>query len=584
LSAEDDSLLSATYVAVISDQLWHTRFGGQRDVIGKQVAIRRRLVTIIGVAPAGFRGADMNASDVWTSLGARPPESTGAASRMAFWWNARLLARVRNAGDASRVSGVVANVLRGDTSRTADPKARALLGPIMETRPPKEATPGTGTLTDTMPEIGVAVRIGAIAVIVLIIATANVMNLLLLRAARRRREMAVRRALGVSTKRLIGQLAIESVMLSLLGAAAAVIVAMIGGAALRRLVLPTIHWARPAVDGHAVVFLVLLSLIVGLVAGLVPAFQNMRSGWIDALRAGHRDTAYRSSRLRASLLVAQVALCVVLVVGAGLFLQSLETVRGLDIGYAPDAVTVLAPSFVDGPTAHADALRSGLPAAAAQLRRLPGVAAAGLAQGGPMTSLMIEHVFLPGGDTLPHARGDFAGIMNAVSPDFFDAAGMHVVRGRAFAAADGPDAPRVVIVNETMARVTWPNEEPLGKCLLVGDRNAPCSTVVGVVNDARRIKIIEARSMTYYTPISQPLTGWPPAQVLVIRAAAGQSERVTLDAQRILMATFPGIDGWTCSECLMLSTCKFGHGSSAQRSSPRSGYSRLSSLASACTV
>jgi hypothetical protein len=144
---------------------------------------------------------------------------------------------------------------------------------------------------------------------------------------------------------------------------------------------------------------------------------------------------------------------------------------------------------------------------------------------------------------LPHARGDFAGIMNAVSPDFFDAAGMHVVRGRAFAAADGPDAPHVAIVNETMARVTWPNEEPLGKCLLIGDRKAPCSTVVGVVNDARRLKIVEARSMTYYIPTSQPPKGWPPAQVLIVRAAAGQSKRVALEAQRILMATLPGIDG-----------------------------------------
>jgi predicted permease len=539
---EDDSLRPPTFVAVISDQLWRSRFGAAPSVIGKQVTIRRRPMTIVGVAPAHFRGVDLDASDVWISLGSRPPESTAGASRMAFWWNARLLARVNDASDEARLKGVVRNVLRADTSRTADPKARALLGPIVQTRPPADATPGTGTLADKMPEIGVAVRISAIALIVLIIAAANVINLLLLRAARRRREMAVRRALGVSTGRLIGQLAIESVLLSLLGAAAAVLVGMISGSMLRRLVLPTIHWARPSIDAHAVAFLVLMSLIVGVVAGLVPAFQNVRSGWIDALRAGQRDAAYRSSRLRSSLLVAQVALCVVLVVGAGLFLQSLETVRAIDIGYAPDAVTVFQPSFVDGPEAHAAALRDGLPAAAEQLRHVPGVAAAGFAQGGPMTSLMIWRVYLPNGDTLPHPRGEFAGTMNVVSPDFFDAAGMHIVRGRGFTPADAPDASGVMIVNETMARVTWPTEDPIGKCLLLGQK-ATCSTVVGIASDARRLKIIEPRSMAYYVPTSQPPDGWPPAQVLIVRANHGLSERVALEAQRILTATIPGMDG-----------------------------------------
>ncbi len=542
LLPEDDSLSAPTFVAVISDRLWRSQLGGRNDVVGSQVTIRRHPMTIVGIAPAGFRGVDMDASDVWISLGSRPPAPTSPPSRMAFWWNAEFLARAPTVGHEARLTGIVTNVLRADTSNTADPRARALLGPILQTRAPKNANPGTGTLTDKTPEIGVAVRIGAIAVIVLIIAAANVMNLLLLRAARRRREMAVRRALGVSTGRLVGQLAIESVLLSLLGAAAAVVVAMISGSLLRRLVLPKIHWAHAAVDGHALVFLVLISLLIGVVAGLAPALYSIRGNWINSLRAGQRNTAYRNSRLRSSLLVAQVALCVVLVVGAGLFLQSLQTVRAIDVGYAADAVTVFTPAFFDGPDAHAAALRDGLPAAAERLRHVPGIAATATAQGGPMTSLMIWRVFLPNGDTLPHPRGDFVGTMNVVSPEFFDAAGMHVVRGRTFSAADGPDATRVMIVNETMARVTWPNENPLGKCLVPG-KGAACATVVGVVSDARRLNIIEPHSMVYYIPTTQPPPGWPPAQVLVVRANAGQSERVAVEVQRVLASTIPGMDG-----------------------------------------
>ncbi|MGH7616411.1 MAG: FtsX-like permease family protein, partial [Gemmatimonadaceae bacterium] len=316
-----------------------------------------------------------------------------------------------------------------------------------------------------------------VAVIVLLIACANVANLLLVRATHRRREIAMRRALGVSRSRLYEQLLIESVLLAALGGAVALVFAYWAATALRRLLLPGIHWADGAVGLRTVVFAAGASLVVGILAGLAPVVSANRPDLAGTLRAGPREGAYQRSRLRDGLLIAQAALSIVLLVGAGLFVRSLSSVRALELGYTPDRALVIRPLF--GPSApppNPD-LAAAVAQAAARLRDVPGVEAVGYGSFAPMSGTSYENLFLPDRDSLPKYGDQSPGYL-AVSPGYLRAAGVKFIAGRDFNDDDRDGRPRALIVTQSMARVLWPGENPLGKCVIENLRTNPCSVVV----------------------------------------------------------------------------------------------------------
>ncbi|MEO6877956.1 MAG: FtsX-like permease family protein, partial [Gemmatimonadaceae bacterium] len=362
---------------------------------------------------------------------------------------------------------------------------------------------------------------------------------LLLRASRRKREISVRRALGASQMRLYQQLAIESTLLALLGGTAALIVAFWVGNGLRRLMLPRVHWAVPAIDSHTVVFLLGLSMIIGLGAGVAPAFHAMRPNLTDSLKAGTREGAYQRSSVRAALLVLQTTLCVVLLVGAGLFLRSLDALKSIDVGYRIDDVTTIVPSFVTHGR-HKAELTVGIPLAAERVAHVEGAEFVAYALNGPMLGSAGGPLNLPDRDSLPRAASGSYPSLNAVSPEYFRAVGLPIREGREFTPNDRGGPGGVVIVSQAMARLYWPRTTALGKCLIIGKRTDACSIVVGVSADVHLMDIIEQPALQYFVPATN--SGWAPGS-LIIRSRPGRAAAVAHEAQRILAQTISGTDG-----------------------------------------
>ncbi len=352
---------------------------------------------------------------------------------------------------------------------------------------------------------------------------------------RRRRETAVRLALGVSRRRLFAVRVLESALLTLLGGGAAVLLAAWGSDLVRALLLPDLAWRVSITDPTLLGFIAAASLAAGILAGLIPALQSSRPELMSALKSGGHGATSRRSRLRTGLLVAQAALSVVLLAGTGLFVRSLDAARRVDMGFDPGPM-VMATLEPEGGYPGAERMVELYRSALDRVSRLGGVDAAAVATTIPFRNARGVDLRVPGVDSLPRTESGGAYI-NAVTPGFFRAMGLEIVRGRGFAAEDDADnAQRVAIVNRTMSDLVWPDAEALGQCLII--EGEPCATVVGVVEDSRRFNLEEAPSMKYYVPLSQAPLPWPPRGI-VVRGAADPGVLVA-PIQREIQA-MPGI-------------------------------------------
>ncbi|HEX8725837.1 MAG TPA: FtsX-like permease family protein, partial [Gemmatimonadaceae bacterium] len=368
-------------------------------------------------------------------------------------------------------------------------------------------------------------------------ACANVANLLLTRGMQRRREIAIRLALGGSRRRLVGQLLLESLVVAALAGAAALLVAVWGAAALRHALLPGNTWGTPAVGARVAVFTGLVAVFAALAAGMIPAAQTANPDLNATLKAGGLANASPRSRTRSALMVAQAALAVVLLGGAGLFVRSLQAVKSIDVGYDTNRMIVASATYdVDaGPTGGASR-GALLQQTADRLRHAPGVEALGLAENPPMQSISIERLHLPGRDSVPTLDGA-PPLTLFVSPGFFEASGIELLAGRRFADADRKGAEPVIIVSESMARTFWPHASAVGQCVIVGKPGDPCRRVVGVVSDEHVVNIVEPAMMNLFIPLAQSPNGGVPGQI-VIGAAPGQVAAVVREARRELAAAF----------------------------------------------
>jgi predicted permease len=372
-----------------------------------------------------------------------------------------------------------------------DSTALVLSGPIVRSLGPARRAQ----------EVTIATRLAGVALIVLLITCANVANLLLVRATRRRREIAVRRVLGVSAGRLYEQLLTESVLLAALGGAAALLFALWAATALRRLLLPGVQWSGGAVDLRTVLFAGIAALIVGVAAGLAPALNATQPDLTTALKSG-REGGFRRSRLQSALLIAQAGLSVILLVGAGLFVTSLRNVRAIELGYDVERSLFIRPMFGATPPSATE-IGAGLTQVGARLSSAPGVEAVGFASSLPMQGYSAMPIFLPDRDSLP-ALGDERGAsFNSVSPGFLPAVGVQLIAGRNFNEGDREGSLGAVIVSRAMAHAFWPGQPAVGKCLILEKRANPCSIVVGVAEDVNRLIVIEKASMQYYLPLAQ---------------------------------------------------------------------------------
>jgi len=521
---DEDRFGAPAHVAVISDEYWHRVLDGDPAALGKSLVVGNGRYTIVGIMPPEFTGVDLDATDVWL-----PFAAFGRVSERPWWENRnvngfQILIRPRAGVSTTGVDAMITRAMHRPELmfNPRDTLQVAQIGSIIRARGPGES----------QQELRIAARLGGVAAVVLLIAIANVVNLLLSRAVRRRQEIAIRLALGIPHRRLIRLLVSESVLLSLVAAGAALLAAWWGGALLRSVLLPDVNWGSTPLHWHVLLFSTGIALLAGVVAGLVPALQAANPELTDALKAGSREGFGRPSRLRGSLVVTQVALSMVLLIGAALFLESLSNVRDLDIGFDARRLVFAEVFFADRDSARDAQLGPRLDALAQRLRRAPGVQQTALTSIRPMYGFSTMTYF-PDADTTRHkiSLATFA----AVSPEYFRAAGLRFVRGAEFATSS-----RAVVVNRAMADGLWPAENPVGRCIHFEKPDAPCFIVAGVVETARRDNVFEAPKPQYWVPLGVgPFDGFRP-HTLVIRADPAAHALVMSEVRRELQRAIPG--------------------------------------------
>jgi putative ABC transport system permease protein len=486
----------APLVAVLSEPFWKRELGGDPRALGRVIAVGSKRYEIVGIAPNGFTGVDLNAVDLWIPLRAAMVAETGRRSlETRTWWWANAVVRLRPgvSDETANAQMTAAHVSARREVERAGGEAYLSKGPawlygvsIIAARRPNPSMTAS-----------VSLWLAGVSAIVLLIACANVANLLLTRGMQMRRELAVRVALGAARGRLIALVLTEAALLAGGGAIASLIVARWSGA-LARSFLPDITFTDAGVGTRLIVFNVLAGALTVVVAGLLPALQAARTSAAEALQSGSRGSSARRSRLRGALMVAQTALSVVLLVGAGLFVRSLSRAVHADVGFDAQHVMV---ATIEEQTGIAPARRDELYREALQrVRSLPGVRRAALsiestiAFGGWSGPGGIK---VPGGqviDDLP----DGGPFLYQGTPEFFETLGVTIVRGRSFLADEyRTGAEPVGMVSDTFAKTVWPDRDPIGQCFEMAASYAgkippqPCRRVVGVFRDFARVGLAD---------------------------------------------------------------------------------------------
>ena len=543
-TAQDDKPPTGSPVVVLGYAYWQSAFGGRADVLGQKLRVGRTLCTIIGVAPAGFTGvAEESVPALYLPLSSHAWDLRGSDVRPGYdyttnygWHWFELLARRKpGVSVAAANADLTAALNRSYLSQiAADKGARREMLASLRPRATLEPIP-VGRGPEAGPQAKVAIWVSGVAIIVLLIACANVANLLLARAVARRREIALRLALGVSRTRLIRQLLTETLLLALLGGGAGIVTAALGGRVLSALFLPPDLRGGVLGDSRTLAVALAASVVAALLTGFAPVSQAIRCDVAHVLTAGGRDAGAHRSRARTALLVFQATLSVVLLVGAGLFVRSLEHVRALRLGFDVRPVVAITENLRGTPLTLAEriALEQRL---TDQARATPGVVSATPAPSVPFWGFEGRYLFAPGIDSVERL-GSF--YLQAGNADYFRTFGTRILRGRAFDDRDGANSARVVVVSEGMANALWPGRDPIGKCIRISADTAPCTTVIGVAEEMRIRTLTERkdglREFTYTVPMSQFDDG--AAGMLMVRvagSAADYAETVRRRMQRIM--------------------------------------------------
>jgi len=522
IATNDDVTPGAHSVAVISHRLWQSRFGARRDIVGTQIRLNGGLFTIVGVTPAEFPGPQLGGvRDLYVPMMMqafmRPPRA-GYSGEM----NPDLLKNPDNSWlfvVALRKPGVsdaqVEAELRAIGTHYVREFNPAAPGPEITLVPIDQGDPNQRSQMRS-----VAALLGGVVGAVLLIACANVANLLLSRASARRREVAVRLALGASRWRIVRQFLTESVLLSLIGGAAGILVAWLAIRGFQS--APPPSGALPillefSTSRGVLGFSLALSVLTGLVFGVAPALQASRPTLVPSLKDETFVADERSRRfnLKRSLVVAEVMLSVLLLITAGLFVRSLRTVRTIEPGFAVDEI-VSAPLSINLLRYTRAQGRDFYQRVTEQMRTLPGVRGASVARialmtgNGRVTAIAIEGRADDGNRTQSEGGGmsprpGRSVLANVIGPEFFATLGIPFVRGRDFTTQDAEDRPLVAIVNETMAKQFFSGKDPIGKRFATSFTNASgrWTEIVGVVRDSKYTSLSEAPSAIVYMPIAQ---------------------------------------------------------------------------------
>ena len=471
--ADEDRAPDTHPVAIISDRLWRERFGGDPSVVGRPVTLNERSLTIVGVMPPDFGGVSFD-TDVWIpAMMVSLTQGPGTADARANRW-LMVLGRLQpgeTVASAQRELDRVAQRLAADFPQTNTDRG-------VQVMTLRESYLGS---TETL-----LVMLFAAVIVFLVIACANVTGLQLVRATARRREIAVRLALGANRGRLVRQLLVEAVVLSLLGGAAGALLAYWAVDGLRPFIpaglLPT--YADVTVNGRVLGFSLVLALTAGAICGLAPALTSARQSLTDALRDGSRAASaaglgrIRRPGLHQLLVITEVALALVLLVAAGLMVRTFQGQLKVSPGFDADGVLTARLAL---PARYAPEQRSLFATQLVErLKSVPGVESATVSSDLPLSGFTSAASFLPEGATerIRYYR-------HYVTPEFFSTLDIPITRGRGFAATDSRGAPHVVILSESGARRLFPGQEALGRTLPLPAGAAREATVVGIARDVR---------------------------------------------------------------------------------------------------
>jgi predicted permease len=518
-TSDDSEQPAATPLAVLSHRFWMRRFNGDPAIVGQTLVLNGRPFMVIGVTPEGFHGTTVLTSDLWVpvnmvgELASRLPPAI-LTSRESAWLV--MGARLKPGVTVGQAQAELANIGRALEQEFPDANRGKGLRVVASSPVPGDGAPVAAFMAVLM----------AIVMLVLAIACANVAGVLLARATTRRREIAVRLAIGAGRGRLIRQMLVESTLLFLIGGSGGLVLARLMTGALLSL-LPAVPLpidVTLALDGRAVVFTLTLSLVAAILSGLAPAFHASRAEVVGALKS---DTQGGPERiwLRHAFVVSQVALSIVLVVGAGLFARALQRASEIDPGFDPHGVELATLDLsLGGYTA--DTGRVFARELIRRVRETPGVQAAALSAVMPLgdRGIGLGGLAVPGVE-LRNGRRFFDVDWNVITPGYFATMKMALLTGRDFSDADREGTPSVVIVNETAARQWWPRQDALGKTLLqeTGRPDAPDAvrtlTVVGVARDSKYRNLGEDPRPFVYVPIQQQYMS---RTVIAARSAHGQ--------------------------------------------------------------
>jgi predicted permease len=508
LSLSDDITPGGHPVAVVTHGFWLRRFGGERSLVGKTVRLNGFPITIVGVAPPGFNGTDVGtAPSFFVPLMMKAqmtPTFDGLKVRRYMWL--QLMARLKpgvTREQASAAMTVLLRQIREQELKEIKTTSERFRKRFVETRLLVEAG-GRGVSQIREQFSTPLVVLMSLVGLVLLIACANVANLLMARAPARQREIGIRLALGASRARIVGQLLVESLLLSLVGGTLGILVSIwTGDLMLSALPFESAGQAFSSTpDARVLLFTLAVSVLTGVLFGLVPAWQTTRPQLLAAIKEeGGSIVSTGHVRLRKGLVVAQVALSLLLLAGAGLFVRSLWNLRAIDPGFRVEGLT----TFSIDPTlsGYSDAQSQHLfEQLLASIGQQPGVLGVGLAANMPLTqSLAMMTVNVDGykakdgEDMNPH--------VNWISPGYLKTMGIPLVAGREFTEADGPGAPRVAIISEKMAQYFYGNLNPVGRRFGFGRGKATDIEIVGVAKDGKDMDLRAASARLVYIPYSQ---------------------------------------------------------------------------------
>jgi len=486
-------------VAVLSNATWRTRFHADPQIVGTKVLLDRKPYIVIGVMPRGFEfplvPGQLNRSELWVPMSFRPDE---LLSRSASNWSYQMIGRLKPGlsptqaqSDADRVAK---EIMRGYPAEMASLHINALVRPLQN-----DTVQQSRSLLNTL-----FLAVG----VVLLIACFNLAGLMLVRAIRRQREIAVRLALGARASALIRQAVLESLMLSLSGGVLGLILAAAAlrvGKSMLPESLPRVN--EISLSWQVIAFALALAIVTGIVCALAPAFAAIRTNVNSNLKEGGRTGSAGGghARLRSTLVVAEIAIALVLLTASGLLLRSFDKMRAVDLGFTPQHVTTAAyslPQMQYEKQSQVDSFNREL---LLKLNQLPGVQSVGLTSMLPSQGVNNNQTFVVDGYIPPAGANMNLATVSQVIGNFFPAMGIRLLRGRTFTEADHAGTQLVLIVNHKFAQHFWPGQDPIGKRVRIGTQQmqTPWLTVIGEVSDTQLLSPDNPASEQYYMPVDQ---------------------------------------------------------------------------------